>query len=910
MGKEKHYKAFISYSHEDEEFGSWLHKELEKYKIPKKLREDYPNLPKTLFPIFRDRYELNAGDDLGIEIPKALKNSDVLIVVCSTDSANSKWVNKEIVEFKKLHGENKIFPIIVNGEPFAKGSDKFEDSLECFPEALKYKVNREGGLTDEKTSILASNTIEKEDGRELAKLKLISGILGVPFGIFNDREKKEQNKRRAFLISSLGVVSSLAGISALKWSEADEKTLKVQKMLYESIIKQGISHRDFFNHPLKSKFIFANAISKSISETEEKNAKILYNSVQRDIKLKLILEHNDVILGVILSKDEQRILFWSEDNTIRICDTNTGKELLVLQHQNNIKGVILSKDEQRILCWSYKSLKLWNLNTGKELLSINEYINGAIFSPDETNISSWNEKKIIFWDSSNGKRLFFLEHDSDVSGIIFNKDSKKILSWSNNLFYGTLYLWDNTNNRQLLHIKHTRIIEEAIFNQNETKILSWGYNDIYLWEYNRGKELLHLKHDSYILGVVFSPNEKTILSWSRDYSVRLWDSDSGKELLYLKHNNIVLGAIFSKDEKSIFSWGFNDGLNIWSLYKHEKSIILKHNNTVYGIILDKHEQKILSWSDDNTVNLQNMKNNKILKFKHDSSVEGAIFTKDESKILSWSKTIHLWDIKNGKELLKLEHNDIMSWNYNTIGKAIFTKDESKILSWSNNNIYLWNIKSGKELLKLKDNDIILGAIFTKNENNILSWSSNNTICLWDINNSTKILSLKHNDTINGVIMNKNENNILSWSDDKTICVWDKQTGKKLLNLKHSHYVKKAILSKDEQTILSYCSDNRIYLWNIYNGQELLHIKFYNWPIRGVFFDKYEKNIISFNSKGHVEFISLYSNQKLPKKYYPLEVERESGTYLDENTNEIKNLSKKEWLQKKKEYEQILKEEPQ
>jgi len=59
MKTKKHYKAFISYSHEDEEFGSWLHKQLERYKIPKRLREDYPHLPKTLYPIFRDRYELN-----------------------------------------------------------------------------------------------------------------------------------------------------------------------------------------------------------------------------------------------------------------------------------------------------------------------------------------------------------------------------------------------------------------------------------------------------------------------------------------------------------------------------------------------------------------------------------------------------------------------------------------------------------------------------------------------------------------------------------------------------------------------------------------------------------------------------------------------------------------------------------
>ena len=113
MPNQKHYKAFISYSHEDEAFGAWLHRELEKYKTPKKLREDYPNLPKTLYPIFRDRYELNAGDDLGVEISKALKNSDALIVVCSTKSASSKWVNREIIEFKMKHGEERRFFLLL-----------------------------------------------------------------------------------------------------------------------------------------------------------------------------------------------------------------------------------------------------------------------------------------------------------------------------------------------------------------------------------------------------------------------------------------------------------------------------------------------------------------------------------------------------------------------------------------------------------------------------------------------------------------------------------------------------------------------------------------------------------------------------------------------------------------------------
>jgi len=221
----KKYKAFLCCSHADEEFGSWLHKQLEKYKIPKKLREDYPNLPKSLYPIFRDLYELKAGDDLGKEIYKALENSNALIVVCSTKSANSKWVNKEIIDFKMMHGEDRIFPIIVDGEPFAKESDKFEDSLECFPEALKYKVDSEGNLTSERTSILASSM---NDGHELAILKLIAGILGVPFG-----EIYQRNKEKPFWEKGFNVLKNIFGIEEnLRYK--DESLFKKKKEI-ESI---------------------------------------------------------------------------------------------------------------------------------------------------------------------------------------------------------------------------------------------------------------------------------------------------------------------------------------------------------------------------------------------------------------------------------------------------------------------------------------------------------------------------------------------------------------------------------------------------------------------------------------------------------------------------------------------------
>src|SRR5262245_7073814 len=100
------YWAFISYSHRDEKWASWLHRRIETYTGHKKLvgstnRYGEP-VPERPFPLFRDRDELEGAADLSGRIQDALGSSRFLIVICSPDSARSRWVNEEIKAFKAL----------------------------------------------------------------------------------------------------------------------------------------------------------------------------------------------------------------------------------------------------------------------------------------------------------------------------------------------------------------------------------------------------------------------------------------------------------------------------------------------------------------------------------------------------------------------------------------------------------------------------------------------------------------------------------------------------------------------------------------------------------------------------------------------------------------------------------------
>jgi len=228
------YKAFISYSHQDDKWAAWLHRALESYKPPSKIvgqQTQFGEVPKRLSPIFRDREELPTATDLGAVISEALENSACQIILCSPAAARSHWVNEEIKAFKRLGRSDRIFCLIVAGEPNATDLPGREDE-ECFPAALRYKLGPDGELSDERTEPIAADAREGKDGKANAKLKLIAGMLGVGFDSLAQREL-HRRQRRMFAIAAVSitgmVVTTTLAISAmLARAEAVEQRARAE----------------------------------------------------------------------------------------------------------------------------------------------------------------------------------------------------------------------------------------------------------------------------------------------------------------------------------------------------------------------------------------------------------------------------------------------------------------------------------------------------------------------------------------------------------------------------------------------------------------------------------------------------------------------------------------------------------
>ena len=229
------YWAFISYSHLDGRWADWLHKSLESYRPPRKLVGTASSrgiVPKRMAPVFRDRDELASATDLGSVITDALSRSGCQIVICSPQAAKSKWVNEEILAFKRLGREDRIFCLIVGGEPNASDMPGRSDE-ECFPPALRYRLAADGRLGDIRTEPIAADARAGKDGKQNAKLKLIAGVLGVGFDSLRRREQQRRNRRlfavACAAIAGMVVTSGLAAFAFVQKRAAERQRVRAEQ---------------------------------------------------------------------------------------------------------------------------------------------------------------------------------------------------------------------------------------------------------------------------------------------------------------------------------------------------------------------------------------------------------------------------------------------------------------------------------------------------------------------------------------------------------------------------------------------------------------------------------------------------------------------------------------------------------
>jgi len=338
--------------------------------------------------------------------------------------------------------------------------------------------------------------------------------------------------------------------------------------------------------------------------------------------------HKAIIGDVIFTKDGKRLVSASDDKTVRVWDVDTGKIL------RTIRGQIEKGDEGKIYAAALSPDNRWLAVGGW----MGEFT-GNKLREDE------GAHKIRLMDFQTGKIARLLKgHGNVINNLNFSKDNRFLISGSGD---STARIWDIKTGKPRHTLKgHTEPIYAVAFSpDNSLAVTGSDDHTLKLWRVSDGSLVKTLTgHDDKVRSVAFTPDGQYILSGSFDKTIRMWDGHNGAFIKILaKQDNDVDSLSVSPNGKYVVTGsGYGPG----------------NTCTVFSIPSGKN----------------------ITRFnKHKNIVLATAISPDNSTVATGGgsdQEIYLWDIKTGKETLKMAGNGRVVWS---VG---FSRDGNSI-AWGN-----------------------------------------------------------------------------------------------------------------------------------------------------------------------------------------------------------------------------------
>lgn len=200
--------------------------------------------------------------------------------------------------------------------------------------------------------------------------------------------------------------------------------------------------------------------------------------------------HEADIRAVAISHDHKILASCSLDKTIKLWNLQTGKliytfgsYLTIGAHSQGVECIAFSPNNQMLASGSYDgTIKLWNLRTRERLRTLKNYANCLTFSPDgQTLVSSSWDRKIRLWNVKAGEVALTLEgHFGNTTAFAFSPDGRILAMGSGD---STVQLWKATAGEHICTLTgHQNAITSLAFHwDGETLISSSIDKTVKIW---------------------------------------------------------------------------------------------------------------------------------------------------------------------------------------------------------------------------------------------------------------------------------------------------------------------------------------------------------------------------------------------------------------------------------------------
>jgi WD40 repeat protein len=468
------------------------------------------------------------------------------------------------------------------------------------------------------------------------------------------------------------------------------------------------------------------------------------------------------------------------------------------------------------------NVQLWNVVTGKELQSLlidspDAQLDSAVFSPDGRKLFTGNFDGPRLWDLQTGKELLrFASHSEVVESAAFSADGRRVLTGSINTM---VRLLDAETGKEIQHFagQHSGQfigeVDTLAISPDGSQVLTLSGDGIArLWSVETGKEVQRLAgQGGHVNCVAFSSDARQMPTEGSEDIARLWSLKTGKGLRsFAGQAYEITSLVFASHGRGILT-ADNTGMSWWWDAKSGRATPLSGNRLPVPV------QSVAGSPNDE-------KNSKAAGTVHSSMLSYVVISPDGRRVLTPNSGLGegVWDVQTGKEIQIFDEHILRN-----ISSAVFSLDGHRLLvtdggAWA----WLWDVETGKEVQRfvvkpgwrlpssegyMRDN--FVSVAFSSNGSRALTGDWNGTARLWDVETGKQLRSFKVN-TIEPlwVAFSPDGRKMLSGSSDHPAELRDVETGRVL---QHFGQSSKPSFSDDGCTVLLGSS-----VWDVSTGKEV------------------------------------------------------------------------------------------
>ncbi|HKO57285.1 MAG TPA: WD40 repeat domain-containing protein, partial [Thermoanaerobaculia bacterium] len=725
-------------------------------------------------------------------------------VLCSPNAARSRWVNEEIKTFK-ARGREQVFAVIVDGEP--NGSDRPETAgAECFPEALRYRINERREVTAERADPIAGDARKHKDGFDRAMLKTVAGILGVDFAKLVKRDEERRKRRNRIVVGGLSLV--LAIVSALGvwgWIERTRAVAQADRA-QRQVASNAVSNL-LTDDPLKAVLILLTLRGGpdpegALQAAIELQSKAIPTAV---LSVPSVSEAEFSSTGekVVTATTDGRVQSWNADGTggpgfLRNVATHERDRyprlvadawihhrpppvvpLTLLGHAEPVappgfhlleKQRLLDVRGEFVLTTTEKGHEVFLWNTRQkgapETLEghVGSIINSASFSPDGQKIVTTSADALAaVWPVRGDESPWILKgHPGDVFHAAFSADGKWVLT----LCDGIVRIWPaNDRDGPLVLTNHVGGAVEALFSADGRRILtSAGDGTLRVWSADGHGDPVILRGPTNMdqeIQASFSPDGRRVIAPFDDGSVRIWNSSGVGEPIAFGTEPVDTAA-FSGDGRRVVTASNDGNVVVWQVDRRIPVPLLTHAGAWNAMFSPDSTCIAGKWADD-TVHV----------WKADGTGSDVVLGKP----------------LNGDQLSSMLLKAVPGNRLRWAGFA-FSPDGRRIVTVATGDdvAKIWNSDGTGRPIELKGHSReVFEAVFSPDGKRVVTSSDDGTARIWDAISGKAVLTLAaHKARVSSALFSPNGKSVLTSSDDGTVRVWDVATNRQVALLREEN----------------------------------------------------------------------------------------------------------------------------